>query len=215
MAQDFTDAEVLIAPGCPHCGAVLDTLNGLVKEGLIGRLVTTNLTRHPEVAEAHGVRSVPWTRIGPFELAGSHTPAELRAWAERAADPDAFPEALAEMLAAGSLDAATAACRRDPRLLPALVALAGDPDTAYAVRVGIGAVVEELADAGLLGPAEAAMLALSRDDRAPVRADAAHYLGMLDTPAVRARLAELAADNDAEVREIAAESLQGLATHGA
>jgi hypothetical protein len=117
-------------------------------------------------------------------------------------------------VAAGSLAAATAACRRDPRLLPALLALAGDPDTAYAVRVGVGAVVEELADAGLLGPAEAAILELSHDESAPVRADAAHYLGMLDTPAVRARLSELAADSDTEVREIAAESLQGLATPG-
>ena len=32
------DAELLIAPGCPHCPAVLSALADMVKQGLIGRL---------------------------------------------------------------------------------------------------------------------------------------------------------------------------------
>lgn len=203
------DAEILIAPGCPHCGAVLDAVTALVKAGRVSRLVTVNLAHHPEVATEYGVRGVPWTRIGPFELPGSHTATELRDWADRAATPEAFPAALAELLGDGALDATTRACRRDPRLVPALVTLAGDLDTPYAVRVGVGAVIEELAGSGLLGPAESALLALAQDEHAPVRADAAHYLGMLDTPAARARLAVLSNDSDAEVREIANESLSG------
>jgi thioredoxin-like negative regulator of GroEL len=207
--QSAPDAELLIAPGCPHCGAVLEALAGLVKESRIGRLVTTNLAHHPEIAADYGVRSVPWTRIGPFDLPGRHTAAELRDWTDRAADPDRFAEALGALLADGALDAATAACRREPRLLPALVSLAGDLDTPYAVRVGVGAVLEDLAGSDLLIAGEAALLALSAHAHAPVRADAAHYLGLLDSPASRARLAELAADEDAEVREIADESLSG------
>ena len=64
------DALLLIATGCNHCPAVLEGLSRLLKQGRIGRLDVVNLAVHPETGQALGVRSVPWTRIGPFELEG-------------------------------------------------------------------------------------------------------------------------------------------------
>ena len=70
-------ALVFIGSGCRHCPIVLDGLARLVKEGRLARLEVINATLEPELAARNKVRSVPWTRIGPFELVGILTPAEL------------------------------------------------------------------------------------------------------------------------------------------
>jgi hypothetical protein len=201
------NAELLIAPGCPHCPAVLAALSDMVKQGLVGELLVANIAQRPDAATERGVRGVPWIRIGPFELTGAHGGAELRDWAARANDPAAHQRFLTEQLEAGELDAVTAACRRAPELLTALLAMAADLETPFAVRIGIGAVIEDLAgDESLRGVTDD-LLALSRNDLATVRADAAHYLGLLGTEKAASRLVEMLRDPDAEVREIAAESL--------
>lgn len=202
------DAELLIAPGCAHCPVVLAALAELVKRGQVGRLAVVNIAAHPDEAERRGVRGVPWIRIGAFELQGAHSQGELTAWAERAAAPDGASAYLRELLETGQLDAVTGACRRSPAaLLPALVGLAGDLDTPFAVRVGVGAVLEDLAQTGLPAAALPALQRLATSEQAQVRADAAHFLGLEGSPAARETLADLARDPDAEVREIAAESL--------
>lgn len=201
------DAELLIAPGCPHCPAVLAALCDMVKQGVIGQLLVTNVARHPAAAAQRNARSVPWIRIGPFEVSGAHTAAELRALAERAGNPDARQQFLREQLEAGQLDDVINACRRSPALLPSLLRLAGDLDTPFAVRIGVGAVLEDLAGEDLLQPVTAQLIALSTNEAPQIRADAAHYLGLIDDPQAGHRLRELIEDSNAEVRDIAAESL--------
>jgi hypothetical protein len=208
------DAELLLAPGCVHCPVVLSGLAELLKKGRIGRLEAINIAVHPEAAEARGVRGVPWIRIGPFELSGAHTPGELADWAERAGSAAGMRAYLTEGLATGQLDSVTAACRRSPELLPPLLALAADLETPFAVRVGVGAVLEDLAPDGLLSGLGEAIGALAASPHAQVRADAAHFLGLSGAAGARALLTGLAADEDAEVREIAAESLAGLPLRG-
>ena len=61
---------MLLGTHCPYCPTVLKELGELVKSGVIGKLVVVNIEQHPEVARELGVRSVPWVRIGPFELEG-------------------------------------------------------------------------------------------------------------------------------------------------
>lgn len=205
------DAELLIAPGCVHCPVVLGGLGELVKRGRIGRLAVVNIAAHPEEAERRGVRGVPWIRIGVFELQGAHSQSELADWAARAAAPDGAAVYLRELLETGQLDPVTGACRRNPEaLLPALVGLAGDLDTPFAVRVGVGAVLEDLAGTGLPAAALPALLQLAASEHPQVRADAAHFLGLDGSPAAVERLAGLASDPDAEVREIAADSVAAL-----
>ena len=208
--QTVPDAELLIAPGCPHCPAVLAALSDMVKQGLIGELLIANIAQRPEAAEERGVRGVPWIRVGPFELTGAHGGAELRNWATRAADPDAHQQFLTEQLEAGELDSVITACRRAPALLAALLVMAADPETPFAVRIGIGAVIEDLAGDARLVAVMDNLLALSNSELAPIRADAAHYLGLVGTETAASRLDEMLHDPDAEVREIAAESLADL-----
>jgi len=209
--NNVPDAELLIASGCAHCPVVLSGLAELVKKGLIGRLEVINVGQHPEIAQARGARGVPWIRIGPFQLSGAHTPSELAAWAERAGSAAGMRAYLTEGLQSGQLDSVTAACRRNPELLPPLLQLAADLETPFAVRVGVGAVFEELAPDGLLSGLVDAIATLADSPHAQLRADAAHFLGLSGNAAARVPLQHLAEDEDPEVREIAAESLAALA----
>jgi len=210
--NNVPDAELLIASGCVHCPVVLSGLAELVKRGRIGRLEVVNIGQHPEIAEARGARGVPWIRIGPFELSGAHTQSELAAWVERAGSEAGMRAYLTEALQTGQLDAVTAACRRSPELLPPLLQLAADLETPFAVRIGVGAVLEDLAPDGLLSGLIAPIAALADSPHAQVRADAAHFLGLSGAAAARPPLECLAGDQDPEVREIAAESLADLST---
>ena len=158
-----------------------------------------------------GASAVPWIRIGPFELSGAHTPAELARWVDRAGSETGWQDYLREQLETGELDAAITASRRDPAARLALLALAADLDTPYAVRIGVGAVLEELGPEGrlmeLVGPISET---LAGSEHAQVRADAAHFLGLSGNPAAVEPLRALLQDPDAEVREIAGESLEEL-----
>lgn len=205
------DAELLIAPGCPHCPAVLAGLADLIKRGQIGALTVINLAVHPSAATDRGARGAPWIRIGPFELVGAHTPEELRTWVARAATPTGRQSYLLEQLAAGELDATTALCRRDPAMRRALIELAADLETPFAVRVGVGAVFEDLGPDGLLRDlVDAIDQILTKHADAQIRADGAHFLGLTGNPTALTALQDMLDDPDAEVREIAKDSIAVL-----
>ena len=202
------DAELLIAPGCPHCPAVLAGLSDLVKRGQIGALNIINLAAHPTAAADRGARGAPWMRIGPFELTGAHSPKELETWVSRAGSPAGRRTYLLEQLLAGELVAVIALCRRDPAMRRPLIELAADLETPFAVRIGIGAVFEDLGPDGLLTDlVDAIDEALARHPEAQVRADGAHFLGLTGSPAALPVLQQMRNDGDAEVREIAEESI--------
>ena len=204
------DAELLLAPGCAHCPGVLAALSEMLKQGEIAQLTAINIHTRPDAATERGVRSVPWIRIGPFELAGAHTRAQLQAWAERAGSRQGMQAYLVESLETGQLDSVIAACRRSPQLLGPLLELAADLDTPFAVRIGVGAVLEDLGADGLLADQLEPVAALAASEQVQVRADAAHYLGLVGTDQARNLLNGLLHDSDAEVREIAAESLEEM-----
>jgi hypothetical protein len=204
------DALLLMAPGCAHCPLVLESLGRLLKEGRLGRLEVVNVAAHPEAALAAGTRSVPWTRIGPFELDGLYGPAELAGWAGHAAAGTGMGAYLAHLLEHRQLDRAAAVARREAGALAALLGLAGSLETPMGVRIGISAVVEELQDTPALRDALPALAGLTASPGPQVRADAAHYLGLTGSDGARQPLERLLADPDPQVREIAAESLAML-----
>ena len=201
------DAELMIAPGCTHCPVVLAGLADLVKAGKIGRLDVVNIGQHPDIATQRGVRGVPWIRIGPFELSGAHSRSELEELVDKARSTDGLQTYLRDSLESGELDQVIRACRRSPELLSPLLALAGDLDTPFAVRVGVGAVLEDLATDDLLTGLSGPIRQLAASPEPQIRADAAHFLGLIGGQEALAELHRLANDEDHEVREIASESL--------
>ncbi|KPK10311.1 MAG: hypothetical protein AMJ68_09660 [Acidithiobacillales bacterium SG8_45] len=204
------DAFVLISPHCPHCAQVLLGLEELVKEGALSRLEIVNIAADPGPAAERGVRSVPWTQIGPFVLEGSHSPAELRHWAERANDPNGMAWYIDEQLKTGKLPRVEAMIREDPSRLDAIPQLAGDPDTAMQTRVGIAALLESLEGSGMAKRLSKEFIKLTSHPDTRVRADACHFLALTEDKSGLASLEACLDDGDATVREIAAESIEHL-----
>lgn len=204
------DALLLIATGCAHCPTVLAGISELVKQGIVARVEVVNIAEHPETAERFGVRTVPWLLLGPFELEGLRSPAELRRWAERASTRQGLADYFRELLDTGLLSKVLAAVKRDPAGLDALLLLLADPDETLGVRVGIGAVMEEFAGSAALQERVAELGVLTRSKEAHVRGDAAHYLGLARDARASAFLEPLVNDPEEQVREIAQESLARL-----
>lgn len=209
-ASNRPDALLLLTTTCPYCPAVLAALNDLVKSGDIGRLEVVNIGTHPEIAKQYGVRTVPWVRIGPFELEGLRSPAELKQWVERAGTPEGLAEYFHELLKEGALPKVSTQAARDPAALDALLRLLGDTDTELTVRIGINAVFEELEGSPTLQRAVETLIALSTHRDAHIRGDAAHLLSLTHNPSVQLHLERLLQDEIADVREIAREGLERL-----
>lgn len=69
------NAQLFVATLCPQ--SVLHGLTDLLKSGRLARLEIINVDVSPGVAAALGIRSTPWFRIGPFDLSGAMSKAEL------------------------------------------------------------------------------------------------------------------------------------------
>ncbi len=207
-------ALLLIAPGCPHCPGVLKALSELLKEGVIGTLEVVNIAAHPERAQALGVRTVPWTRIGPFELEGGHNISELRQWAERATDDSGISNYYSHLLENRKLERVVAAVKNKPESLENLLNLLPSEETPMAVRIGISAVMEELEGSESLTAALPRLVELTRSPDANIRGDACHYLGLTHNGDARSLLQSMLDDENPDVREIAQDALDALGSEG-
>lgn len=206
------DALLFIAHSCPSCPAVLAALSDMVKAGELGELRVVNLERRPEAGRELAVRAVPWVRIGPFELTGLRGRQELARWAARAANMDGMADGFHALLREGDLEQVLRIVRRAPASLAAILPIVANPEASLNVRIGAGAVLESFAGQPALEALLDRLGELSADADARVRADACHYLGLTRAPGARAWLEARLGDEDAEVREIAAESLDQLAS---
>lgn len=212
--NDTTDqrpeALLLIANGCPHCPTVLQGLSDLVKSGQLGRLEIININVHPEIAQLHGVRSLPWLRIGPYQLTGLRSPAELAQWVQRVQSDQGMTEYFSELLNAGDLAGVSTTLKRAPESVAALIQLLGDPEAELQIRLGVSAVLEDLEGSELLAEQIDTLGKLSAHTDTRIRIDAAHALGLSHKDAARPYLEALQNDADSEVREVATESLAAL-----
>ncbi len=209
-APESPDAELLIATSCAHCSIVLEGLTQLVKEGLIGHLEITNIVLRPQRAQELNVRSVPWTRLGPFILEGQHSPSELRKWAQRANSVEGMSEYIAQELKQGHLNKLIKILNNAPQQLRAVIPLLENEDTEMQVRIGIDAILESIenkAELARLIP-EFSHLASHKNPR--IRTDVGYYLALTDSPEAIPVLKKLLQDESEEIREIAREGLERL-----
>ena len=210
MQRTAPDALLLLATGCAHCPAVLEGLSQLLKQGRIGRLEAINIVEQPEAAQAVGTRSVPWTRIGPFELEGALSPAELGRWVELARNEQGYGDYYSHLLETRRPHKVSEMVRQHPASLPPLIDLLSEEETPMSVRIGVGVVMEDLEGDPVLLQALDALIELSQSDQANLRADATHFLGLTRAAAAEAPIRQRLDDPHPDVREIAEESLQML-----
>lgn len=112
----------------------------------------------------------------------------------------------------GQLKAVLAVVERLPKALADLLPIVANPAANLNVRFGASAVLERYANTPALQALVPALGMLAGHGDARVRADACHLLGLSGTREAIKYLAARSDDPDAEVREIAAESLEELAT---
>ena len=207
-ASSAPAALLLMGTHCPYCPSVLKALQALLASGDISGMETRNIEENPEVARELGVRSVPWVRIGRFELEGLRSEKELRDWAVKAASAAGDSDWLNELLASGNTSKALQAIKSDPAMMDTLLALFTDPDTQLNTRIGISAIMEELQGSSYLTAIVGQLGELTKHDDARIRGDACYYLALSGSPQAGAYIRALLNDDDADVREIAQESIE-------
>ena len=202
------DALFLLGTHCPHCPTVLQGLANLVKAGTLGSLKIVNIEQRGDIARELGVRSVPWVRIGSFELEGLRSEKELREWAVKATANTGMTDWLDELLSSGNIRKPLERIKSEPALMDALLELFTDPDTGLNIRIGISAIMEDLQGTETLSSIVNRLGELTRHEDARIRGDACHYLALSGDPAATAYIKPLLKDEDENVREVARESLE-------
>lgn len=112
----------------------------------------------------------------------------------------------------GQLQAVRAVVERQPQALADLLPIVANPEANMNVRFGASAVLERHAGSPALQALVPALGMLTGHGDARVRADACHLLGLSGTAQAIKYIEARLDDPDAEVREIAAESLAELKT---
>lgn len=204
------DALLLMTSACPHCPAVLQSLSTLLKAGKIGQLEAINLSLRPEAAANYGARTVPWVRIGSFDLEGLRSQGELQHWAEASGTVEGMAEYFSDLLKSGASNKALSALAEDNARFEALLYLLIRSDTNLHMRLGVGAVMEDLQGSDTLRRNVDRLAALTRHPDARIRGDACHYLSLTHIPHALPAVRALLDDTDAEVRETARDSLAVL-----
>ncbi len=202
---------MLMGPQCSFCGPMMQVLIELMKTGLITELRIVNIEKEPELAANMGVRSVPWLQIGPFELIGSHSRQEIELWLERASSFDGMTDYLVEILSEGNIKSANNLIRRHPQALENVIDLMADPEAKINVRLGVGVIIEELAESKQFKAVIPRLIDYLANDDARIRGDACHYLSLTRDSSYIPVIEKLLSDENEEVREIAQDSLDELA----
>ncbi|MES9974298.1 MAG: HEAT repeat domain-containing protein [Candidatus Thiodiazotropha sp.] len=208
--REAPDALLLMAPGCAHCPVVLQNLSQLLKQGRIGRLEAVNIIQHPVIAQSFGTRTVPWTRIGCFELEGVLSLGELERWIDMTDRDEGKASYLIHLFETQRAHAAVTWLQRNPDAMPELLGLLRSPTTPIVARIGIGVVAEDLQGTPLWQSTLTDLLKLTQSPDAALRADAAHYLGLTRSSDAIEPLRGMLDDDNPDVREIANESLELL-----
>lgn len=204
------DALLFVSSGCPHCAAVMQGLNELARQRLIGRLTVINAAEQPGEAAEHGVRSVPWLRLGPFTLTGAHTLSELKQWAEWANGEEGVAHYVEHLLRQGHYKQAAAFIEADTIRLKPLLAIVATPAANITVRLGVSALLETYARTAALQKLLPQLAELTHHADHRVRADACHLLGLTGSEAARAYIEPCLNDAQEEVREIAREAIEAI-----
>lgn len=205
-------ALLFITSGCPHCPSVMQALSELIKSGEISQLEIINLQQAPELAQPYNVKSVPWLKIGIFELTGLRSKSDIQQWIKKIDDEHAMGEYFVELMTSGEIHKVQQLIETQPELFPALLNLVSETDTNLSARVGAGAIIEDMAGSELLQQHIPVLAKLSQHADASVRNDACYYLGLSQSLVAKPYIEALLNDDNIDVKETAAEALAELNT---
>lgn len=209
VVSSLPQALLLVTSTCAHCAAMKIHLNKLQGEGLLAGVEIIDVVQQPDVAQQYGVKSVPWLKLGPIHLLGAQSESAIRQWLYELSSAVPATQLFVHLLETDALDQVIELVKSRPALLTDLLPLIADPELDFKIRLGVSAVIETLAASDNLTQITPQLVVLSHHAHERVRADVAYFLGLIGGPAARQALEVLAKDANHEVREIAAEGLQG------
>ncbi len=204
------DAIMLLGTSCPHCSDILQYLSQLIKSGDLGRLQIINLEHHPEAAQKYGVRSVPWLKIGKYELSGAQDLAALQQRVEWANKDTSLAGEFDYWLSEAQVDKAIDHIKKQPESISSIIELLGDSATVLSTRIGIGVIMEEFAGSQMLQQLIPDFAQLAHHDDPRVRSDVLHYLALTESVKAIPILENHVNDKDSEVSEVASDSLEEI-----
>jgi hypothetical protein len=187
-------------------------LSQQLKQGKLAHLEIINIEQDTQYADIHGIRGVPWFRIGELNFEGAYTPSELAYWCEKADTDEGIARYLSERLEEGKLVEVSALIADHPPWLGLLLTLLDKPETPMQVKIGTGALIEERAGTEELQALIPQLKALLESDNDSTRVDACHYLSLSHDPHLEPMFQALQEDPHPEIREIARETLEQLQT---
>jgi len=203
-------ATLLVAPGCPHCPHMKQAMQEMLEQSRIVSLELVDISIEQERAAQLGVRGVPWLKLNTLELQGSHSPAELEHWVEQAGLAEGRLALFDGLLEVGQLSQVETMLRRDGSAMSDLLTLLADQSRQINVRIGASAIIEGLADSGILDPYVDDIGALTCHADPGTRTDACHILSFIHLPASVKYLESALGDEHPDVRETARDSLEAF-----
>jgi len=203
-------ALLLIATGCQHCPSVLQSLCELVKEGKLSSIEVVNIVEDPERARSLNVRSVPWLKLGEFELLGLKSKTEILKWIKKSATPDDMSAYFEELMVSGEISKVHKLIEEQPQQMKTLFKIMADENSGLSARIGVGAIIEQLEGSEILTQNINELAKYCKHKQARVRSDACYYLGLTHHPDAEKYIRPLLKDTNSEVKEIAEEALAEL-----
>jgi len=203
-------ALLLIATGCQHCPSVLQSMSELVKEGKLSTLEVVNIVAVPERAKALNVRSVPWVKLGDFELVGMKSKTELEQWINKTNKPENMSDYFAELMTSGEISKVQEMVAQQPEYIQSLLDIMANEQSGLSARIGVGAVMEHIAASDALINAIDTIGSYCQSPNARIRNDACYYLGLSQHQNAKKYIQPLLDDADADVRECAADALEEI-----
>ena len=199
---------LFIASGCPHCPNVLQALSELIKAGEIAQLHVSNIALVPEEAQKLNVRSVPWVKIGPFELNGAQSKKDLQQWIARLQSDTGMQDYFSELFTSGEMKKVLAMVKKELELLKIFPKMMADDDTPLGTKIGIGAIFEDLQGSDAIKTLIPDLTELLKSENPAVRNDACYYLGLTESPDAIPAIQSLSNDETEEVRETVKDALE-------
>ena len=201
------EVELFVMPGCPICPQMERLFKQLHEEGKLDRLEVVDITRQPERAQQLGIRSAPSYLINGVLFSGMKQRSEIEQLLQQN-EGEKWRSLLSEELTEGGMETARKAVLENEAARQALFDLLEDEETPLVVRIGLSAIIEELAEQGLLEAYQSRLQQLAQHPEQRIALDGLYYLSMLHSPEAIETLSRIAEDDSHPLHEQARELMQ-------
>jgi len=203
----LNEISLFVMPGCSLCPQMERLFDEMHKSGAINELQVLDVTEHPELAQQHNIRSVPFYLINGVAFTGLKSKKEIDQLLSQNSEQN-WSVLIKQELGEGQLDTVEALIREKASAQEAMLMLLADAETELVVRIGLTAIIESLAEGSLLVPFEEKFIRLAEHEDERIAVDALYYLSLLDSPASMKTLTEIERSDKPVLREHARELLE-------